>query len=324
MKREVPSWEHDLRGGVAKRRSLIAGTLIICDDSSVTEIQPAVLSFEAQECIQSETPAPVINDDEVVRQQYLDASNVLDELIADIQTKAHLVAERGPSSIYAFYERLKRLYANLNRTVSPLCVGRQRTPFLGDLCPAPQLPDQSFDEQLLRPWMESANRVVCDAMAAIQRQARLLRELLSDPARDADSPARDADAMDEDADLIAAAAAAAAGGGSRSREPSPRGGPRAECRTRRRPDPRACAALRESVGHCSDALHGRGLFQPEPDPAAPVSAAAAAAAAVAAAAAAAADTFPYRDGDELCGGGAAAAAAALSLSRMRIATADRP
>jgi hypothetical protein len=309
MKREVPSWEHDLRGGVAKRRSLIAGTLIVCDDYSSTEVQPAILSFEAQECIKTTEP---VNDDEVVRQQYLDASNILDELITEIQTKSHLVAERGPSSIYAFYERLKRLYANLNRTVSPLCIGRQRTPYLGDLCPAPQLPDQSFDEQLLRPWMESANRVVCDAMAAIQRQARLLRELLSDAARDADSPARDADAMDEDADLIAAAAAAAAAasGGSRSREPSPRGGARAECRSRRRPDPRACAALRESVGHCSDALHGRGLFQP---------------AAAADPAADPADSFLCLDGDEhLGGGGAAAAAAALSLSRLRIETADRP
>ena len=268
MKREVPNWEHDQRGGIAKRRSLIAGTLLIVDDSSAPDIQPVVLTFETQECLKPAEEAPVINDDEVVRQQYLDASNILDELIAEIHTNAHFVAERGPSSIYAFYERLKRLYSNLNRTVSPLCTGRQRTPVLGDLCPAPQLPDQTFDEQLLRPWMESANRVVCDAMAAIQRQARLLHDLLADPARDADGPVRDADAMEEDADLAAAAAAAAAaaGGGSRSREPSPRGGARAECRARRRPDPRACAALRESIGHCSDALFGRGLFQPDPSP----------------------------------------------------------
>ena len=144
LERGVLRREDDFGGFEVKRRSLIATSQLTIMHSPDPNI-PALPAVPGTAAWNEMRQAYLFDKELILRQQHLEAAKALESFLSTFQEKSNNMYERGPAAIYSFYDRLQRLFSALNRTVSPLFNGRQRTPYLDELCPAPQKGDQSLD-----------------------------------------------------------------------------------------------------------------------------------------------------------------------------------
>ena len=235
LERGVLRREDDFGGFEVKRRSLIATSQLTIMHSPDPNI-PALPAVPGTAAWNEMRQAYLFDKELILRQQHLEAAKALESFLSTFQEKSNNMYERGPAAIYSFYDRLQRLFSALNRTVSPLFNGRQRTPYLDELCPAPQKGDQSYEQEFIVPWMEQAKKAVVKAVTSVRRQAETLRDILNDVGEESPMGEVSADtrpwSIENEYDTYFT----------------------------RKADPKSCSTLLDCIGHCKDALLGVGIF----------------------------------------------------------------
>lgn len=235
LERGVLRREDDFGGFEVKRRSLIATSQLTIMHSPDPNI-PALPAAPGTAAWNEMRQAYLFDKELILRQQHMEATKALESLLSTYDEKSGALFDRGPAAIYSFYDRLQRLFSTLNRTVSPLFNGRQRTPYLDDLCPAPQKGDQTYEQEFIVPWLEQAKKALSKAITAVRRQADTIRDILNDVGEESPMGEVSADtrpwSMENEYDTYFT----------------------------RKADPKSCSALLDGIGHCKDALLGVGVF----------------------------------------------------------------
>jgi CRP-like cAMP-binding protein len=235
LERGVLRREDDFGGFEVKRRSLIATSQLTIMHSPDPNI-PALPAVPGTAAWNELRQSYLFDKELILRQQHIEAEKALELLLSTYQEKSNFLFERGPPAMYSFYERLQRMFSALNRTVSPLFNGRQRTPYLDELYPAPQKGDQTYEQEFIVPWMDAAKKAINKAITAVRRQLEVLHDIINDIGEESPMGEVSADtrpwSLENEYDTYFT----------------------------RKADPKSCSLLLDSINSCTDALLGRGAF----------------------------------------------------------------